>query len=137
MIDNNSFNSWFNQRYEVTDKNKIKAKGKNRYFTESDVYFEYEQSYKSLCMPITFTEQEVVNELRSKYRQISNVKAPNTIANWISQQIPKSPYKISRAGRQIEYIDGGAVTNADINNLSKYLQMVNSKDNGRSWISCW
>lgn len=136
MLNKNSFNSWFNQRYEITDKNKIKAKGKNRYYTESDVYFDYENSYKSLCMPITFNEQDVQDELRSKYRQISNVKAPNTIESWISQQIPKSPYKISRAGRQIEYIDGAAVTNADINNLSKYLVMVNSKDNGRSWLSC-
>ena len=137
MLDKTSINNWFNQRYEINDKNKIKAKGKNRYFTESDVFFDYENSYKSLCMPITFTEQEVVNELKSKYKHVSNVKASNTIESWISQQIPNSPYKISRAGRQIEYVDGAAVTNADINNLSKYLVMVNSKDNGRSRLSCW
>ena len=103
MLDKNSFNNWFNQRYEINEKNKIKAKGKNRYFTESDVYFEYENSYKSLCMPITFTEQEVVNELRSKYKFQSN-NSKLSCRDWIISKINNNKHwKFNRAMTEIEY----------------------------------
>lgn len=80
-------------------------------------------------MPIDFTEDEVKKELQTKY---TNPSAPssNTIKDWIMTQLKNSDYKITNAGRTIEFCNGEATTNADINNLEQYLQMINSSDNG-------
>lgn len=80
-------------------------------------------------MPIYFTEDEVKKELQTKYTARS-APSSNTIKNWIMTQLKDSDYKITNAGRTIEFSNGEATTNADINNLEQYLQMINSADNG-------
>ena len=89
----------------------------------------YSTAYSQMGMPIDFTEDEVKTELQSKY-VVSKAPSTNTIKNWIMTQIQDSDYKITNAGRTIEFCSGEAATNADINNLEQYLQMVNSADNG-------
>lgn len=80
-------------------------------------------------MPLDFTEADVKQEIQTKYKTIS-APSMNTIKTWIADELKKSNYKITNAGRAIEYTQGDAVTNADLHNLENYLQMVNSSANG-------
>lgn len=89
MLNVNAFNNWFNQNYEVNNNNKIKVKGKNRYLSESDVYYEYHKVVSMACLPLTFTEQDVVNELRVKYKVQTATTNKDSCRDWILSKLKR------------------------------------------------
>ena len=93
------------------------------------MFIEYSKAYTQIGMPLDFTEADVKQEIQTRYTTIS-APSMNTIKTWIANELKKSNYKITNAGRAIEYTQGDAVTNADLHNLENYLQMVNSSANG-------
>lgn len=131
-MDNNGvsqFLVWFNKNYEVNDNNKIKSKVNNRFFTEDKIWEIYKGMLESACLDISIKQEEAISAIRRKYKT-KEKPTENTIKSWIGSVFKDSKYKITKAGRQIEYQTGDAVSNADKNDLECYLQMINSTDNG-------
>lgn len=98
-------------------------------------------SIPEFCGKIIATYNIVVNvndiendifksEIAAAKQTSNNNVSSNTIQKWLLDEIKNSKYKLSRAGRQVEYVTGEAVSNADRNNLEDYLIMVNSCANG-------
>lgn len=106
MLNKVSFNNWFNQNYEINDNNKIKVKGKNRYLSESDVYTFYNKVISVACLPMNFTEQEVIDEIKAKYK-VQNVNPKQSCRDWIIKKINNNHHwKFNRAMTEIEYDAG-------------------------------
>lgn len=99
--------------------------------TETDVYANYIKACEEFCMPSDFTPQDVKNELATKYtKKATNKPSSNTIKDWISNTIQGSNFKLTKAGRRIEYMNGDACVAADRKDLEDYLTMINSAANG-------
>jgi hypothetical protein len=127
-----ALNNWFNKNYEVNSNNKIKAIGKNRYYSESDIYSAYITVMNNIGMDYA-SGAEFSNWIKTKYSVIQTpTKSKSAISDWITNQIndPSSMFRISNNGKQIEYGKGDTWVNADNNNLTNWLIEMNDKDNG-------
>lgn len=127
-----ALNNWFNKNYEVNSNNKIKAIGKNRYYSESDIYSAYITVMNNIGMDYA-SGAEFSNWIKTKYSVIQTpTKSKSAISDWIINQIndPSSMFRISNNGKQIEYGKGDTWVNADNNNLTNWLIEMNDKDNG-------
>lgn len=124
--------SWFNSHYEINDNNKIKAIGKNRYYTERDVHDAYSNMMRSIGQDYA-SIKDFTNWISTKYKVVKSTQ-PNKFAveDWIKNQLsdPSSMFKLSNNGKQIEYGKGHTWVNADNGNLIDWLTEINDKDNG-------
>lgn len=135
MLNKNHFNKWLEKNYEITSNNKIKAIGKQRFATETDIYAYYVKTCEDGCLETDFTPQDIKNELATKYTQKTIAKpSTNTIKDWIAKSISSSNFKLTKAGRRIEFMNGIACVAADKKDLEDYLTMVNASANGRTRI---
>lgn len=127
-----ALNNWFNKNYEINSNNKIKSIGKNRYYSESEVYSAYITVMNNIGMDFA-SGVEFSSWIKSKYTVIQTpTKSKSAISDWITNQIndPNSMFRISNNGKQIEYGKGDTWVNADNNNLTNWLIEMNDKDNG-------
>ena len=131
MLNKEHFNKWLEKNYEITSNNKIKVIGKQRFITETDVYANYVNLCENCCLDTNFTTVDIKNELSTKYTQKTIAKpSTNTIKDWIAKSITGSNFKLTKAGRRIEFMNGIACVAADKKDLEDYLTMVNATANG-------
>ena len=136
MLDKKHFTNWFNQRYEINDNNKIKEKGKNRYHSEGDIYFEYIKILNIACLPIDFHENEVKQTIASFYKKEDVDDTQDlSVEEFIKQYLITNRNKHwtwNNAMTEFEYsyTTNGSTSPADIDDLLNAIKTENIKAGG-------
>lgn len=123
--------NFFNKKYEIF-KGKIKAIGKNRYYTPNDVYSDYSNTFRDIGMDYA-CGKEFTDWIDAKLNTFVKPSKPqDAIRNWVINTLTdkESRFRISNNGKQIEIGEGTAWVNADNNDVISYLCELNDKANG-------
>ena len=133
MINTAHFNKWFDKNYEVTNNNKIKVIGKQRFLTETDIFANYEKVCDDCCLDKDFTPQDVKNELSRRYTNTNNAPAISCIDAIKDCLLQTKQFKISTSFSEIETTsDGQVFMPSDIDDMYNHIVRYRVNDGALS-----
>lgn len=122
------FTSWFNKNYEINENNKIKQIGKNRYFSEKDIYFSFKNVCEMACIEIDFDEKDVSKLIKPLYTtptQTQTTDPKKIVQDWLFDCITHKVFNINGSFTEIQMQEGDVYLTADTEDIMNKLTLYN------------
>lgn len=132
MFNKENFSKWFDKNYTVNQNNKIKSVKSNRFFSENEICKNYMKMCEDACFDVDYNEQEVINEIQTKYNK-QDEKPQKTCREWLIEQLKGNKHwKFNNAMTEIEYdaTTSGIYVASDIDEMYERMVEFNS-DTGK------